>query len=235
MRVSIIQRLLDVIAPRSCVVCGRRLAPEEQLICLSCNLHLPRTHHVLDPYDNDLARTFWGRIDRFERAAALFYHYGGAQSSYPIYQLKYFHSPEIGVDLGRLMAQEMQQHGFFDGVDALIPVPLSTDRQRERGYNQSQLIAEGMSEVCHLPVLPKVVARKAYHGSQTTHERWGRLANVEHAFALLRPEPIAHRHVLLVDDIVTTGATICACAKELSQADEVRISVAAVAFADPRK
>lgn len=226
---------MDLVAPRSCVVCGGRLSPRESHLCLACNLHLPRTHHLDQPYDNDMARTFWGRIPHIERAAALVYHHGGAQSSYPVYLAKYTDRPELAHDLGLLMAEEMLASSFLEGIEAIVPVPLSADRLRQRGYNQSLLMARGMAEVSRLPVLPDVVGRKAYHASQTTYERWGRQENVAHAFTLLRPEAVAHRHILLVDDIVTTGATVCACAQALGQAEGVSISVASYGFVDQRR
>ncbi|MBM6993993.1 MAG: ComF family protein [Prevotella sp.] len=235
MRVSLPQRLLDLIAPRSCCVCGTRLAPEESHICLACNLHLPRTDHPIHPYDNDLAKVFWGRVRHMERAAALMYHHGGSQASYPIYRLKYHHQPDIGLTLGRMMALELLPHGFFEGIDALVPVPLSAKRQAERGYNQSELLARGIAEETGLRVQPDVLARREYHGSQTTRGRWERNANVEHAFSLLHGDKIRNSHVLLVDDIVTTGATLCACAKLLEQVEGVKISVASVGFVDQRR
>lgn len=235
MRVSFLQRVFDLIAPRFCCICGSRLAPEEDTICLSCNLRLPRTDHLLQPYENALAKTFWGRIKHIEKAAAMFYHYGGSQASYPIYNLKYDHRPEIGTALGRMMALEMEDAHFFDDIDVLIPVPLSTERQRERGYNQSEIIAEGMAEICDKPVLTNVLERREYRGSQTQKGRWERNENVENAFFLVNGDKIRNDHILLVDDVVTTGATICACAKQLEQVDGVKISVACIGFADPSR
>ncbi|MGI6242419.1 MAG: ComF family protein [Prevotella sp.] len=235
MRVGFLQRVFDLIAPRACCVCGARLAPEEETICLSCNLHLPRTGYVWQPYDNDLAKTFWGRIKHLEKAAAMFYHHGGSQASYPIYNLKYDHRPEIGTALGRMMATEMEEAGFFDDIDALIPVPLNAGRQRERGYNQSEIIAEGMAEVCSKKVLTDVLKRKEYRGSQTQKGRWERNENVENAFLLINGDKIRNSHVLLVDDIVTTGATVCSCAKQLERVEGIKISVAALGFADSRR
>ncbi|KXB48401.1 comF family protein [Bacteroidales bacterium KA00344] len=235
MRISFLQRVFDLIAPRLCCICGSRLAPEEDAICVSCNLRLPRTDHLLQPYDNALAKTFWGRIKHMEKAAAMYYHHGGSQASYPIYNLKYDHRPEIGTALGRLMALEMENAHFFNDIDVLIPVPLSADRQRERGYNQSEIIAKGMAEICGKPVLTNVLERREYRGSQTQKGRWERNENVENAFFLLNGNKIKNSHILLVDDVVTTGATICACAKQLEQVAGVKISVATIGFADLKR
>lgn len=235
MKISLLSRIMDLIAPRACCICGSRLAPEEVYMCLPCNVRLPRTDHAGNLYENDFAKVFWGRVKRIERAAALMYHQGGSQAAYPIYRLKYRHEPSIGLTLGRMMASELMASGFFEGIDLLVPVPLDPRRQAERGYNQSEMIARGMAEETGLRVETEAVERCQYHGSQTTMGRWERNSNVEHAFALRRGDKIRGSHLLLIDDVVTTGATICACAKVLEQVEGVRISVAALAFADPRR
>ena len=96
MRVSLLQRFFDLVAPRTCCVCGRRLAAEEDTICLCCNLRLPRTNYVDSPRDNEMAKCFWGRVEHLQKAVAMFFHDGGSQVSYPIYRLKYFHQPDLG-------------------------------------------------------------------------------------------------------------------------------------------
>lgn len=232
MRIGLLQRVFDLIAPRACCICGSRLAPEEEIICIGCNLHLPRTHHPANPYENDMAKMFWGRIRHMEKAAAWIYHRGGSQAALPIYKLKYHHRPELGLALGKMIGQEMEDAHFFDDIDCIIPVPLSKDRQRQRGYNQSRLIARGMAEVCGKPVLVDVLERRAYHGSQTQKGRWERNENVKDAFKLVCGDKISDAHVLIVDDVVTTGATVCACARQLEQAGEVRVSVAVIGMAD---
>lgn len=235
MKVSLLHRILDLVAPRSCCICGARLAAEESTVCTPCNLHLPRTDHLAHPYDNEMARVFWGRVRHIEKAVAMIYHQGSSQASYPIYDLKYHHRPEIGTALGQMMATDMAEAHLLDDIDVLVPVPLSSGRQRERGYNQSELIAQGMAEVCGKPVLTDVLRRTAFRESQTTKSRWARHENVEHAFALRHGDKIRNCHAMLVDDIVTTGATMCACARLLETIEGVKISVAAVGFVDPRR
>ncbi len=227
--------MLDLVAPRQCCICETRLGPEEHDICLSCLRHLPHTDHLQEPYDNDLAKVFWGRIVHIERAAAWIYHQAGSQALRPLYQLKYNHRPEIGVTLGRIMGKEMVQSGFLEGVDCIVPVPLAPQRQRQRGYNQSERIAQGISEVAGRPVITDAVRRTRFADSQTTKGRWGRNENVEGVFEAHNIDKIRNSHVLLLDDTVTTGATICACAQPLEQAGVRAISVAAVSFADPRR
>ena len=222
--ISFWHRLLDLISPRVCVVCGRRLSATEEVLCNKCNFHLPRTGFSNNPYENEMAKLFWGQIP-VERAAALFHYESHAETANIIYQLKYKDHPEIGPLMGRMMAAELQKEEFFDGIDVIVPVPLTRERLRQRGFNQSEEIAKGVSEITGLPINKDVVKRTVFQGSQTRRSRWERQENVEYAFQLTHGEPIAGKHLLIVDDVVTTGATIIACAKELAKAGNVKISV----------
>lgn len=226
---NLFRRLLDFIAPRSCVVCGRRLGIDDDILCPSCVLHLPRTDFHRSPLDNPMARLFWGVIP-VERVAAYIYYAPGSELARAVYDLKYHDRPDIGIALGRMMATEMQAAGFFEGIDLLVPVPLAPRRERQRGYNQSRQIALGISEVSGLPIGDCAVRRTVFKGSQTELSRWDRQQNVEDVFRLRDADSLRGRHVLLVDDIVTTGATITACARELLKACNVRISILSFGF-----
>lgn len=230
MKISFWTRLLDLISPRLCVVCDSRLSITEEVLCGKCNLHLPRTGYHRDPYENILAKTFWGQIP-IQRASALFYYEAHAETAAIIYQLKYKNHPEIGVVMGRMLAREVQGSGFFESIDAIVPVPLARKRQRQRGYNQSMEIARGISEISGLPIYNKVVRRTVFEGSQTRRGRWERNENVEKVFELTDGERIRNRHLLVVDDVVTTGATLIACAKALCLSEGVTVSVLALGFA----
>lgn len=228
--ISFWRRLLDLISPRLCVVCGHRLTVTEEAVCMKCNLHLPRTNYHLHAYENEMARLFWGQIP-VERAAAFFYYEAHAETANVLYELKYKHHPEIGEVLGRMFAQEIRAAGFFDGIDGIVPVPLAKKRLRQRGYNQSMEIARGVSEVTGLPVYGEVVRRNVFEGSQTSLGRWDRHTNVDQVFELMDGDTIHGQHLLLIDDVVTTGATSIACAKELIKAGNVKISILALGFA----
>lgn len=227
--ISFWHRLLDLISPRLCVVCGERLAMTEEIICGKCNLHLPRTGFHRDAYENDMAKLFWGQLP-IERAAALFYYESHAESANIVYELKYKNHPEIGEVMGRLMAKEIMASGFFDGIDGIVPVPLAKKRQRQRGYNQSLEIARGISEVTGLPICNQMVRRTIFKESQTSMGRWERNENVEHVFELADASAVRGQHLLVVDDVVTTGATVIACAKELVKAGGVSVSVLSLGF-----
>lgn len=230
MRISLWTRLLDLIAPRTCVACGRRLSVTEEAVCTACNIHIPRTGFHNRPYDNPLARLFWGQIP-IERATALFFYLPHSLTSRLVYSLKYHSRPDIGVVLGRQMASEMASSGFFDGIDGLLPMPLASKRRRQRGYNQSEMIAKGISEVTGIPVASNVVVRKSFERSQTQLDDWERRENVKGAFVLKAEEvDLEGRHLLVIDDIVTTGATILACTSVLKNVKDIKLSVLSLGF-----
>lgn len=222
-------RIVDFIAPRSCVICGRRLSPTERSLCSVCVLHLYRTTFQFTPEDNEMAQLFWGLLP-VERTAALIYYEPRSETAALIYKLKYGHRPDIGEDLGRIMAEEMKPAGFLDGIDVLLPIPLSKKRYWQRGYNQSEMLARGMSEVTGLPVITKAVRRTNFRQSQTSLTRKERQENVEGTFVLRHPEQLENKHVLLIDDICTTGATLLACSETIRSIKGIRISILTLGF-----
>ncbi|MBR1505598.1 MAG: ComF family protein [Prevotella sp.] len=224
-----LHRLFDFIAPRQCVVCGNRLAPNEHTLCASCLLYLPRTGYQFTPDDNPMVQTFW-HLTPIRRAAALFFFEPHSETARLVYSMKYGQRPDIGEDMGRVMANDMQQAHFFDGIDLLLPVPLSRKRLRQRGYNQSEQLAVGISDVTGLPVAKGVLRRLHFRQSQTSLSRHERQENVEGMFRLVDEAPLRGRHVLLIDDICTTGATLIACADALRNIEDIRISVLTLGF-----
>lgn len=228
-KISFWHRLFDLIAPRLCVVCRRRLSPTEKVLCAVCNLHLPRTGFQSSPTDNPMARLFWGIIP-VERVAALFFYEAGSRTSNILYDLKYHDRPEIGREMGRLMAREFMEAGFFEGIDLIVPLPLARKRQRQRGYNQSMELARGISQMTGLPICNEVVRRTHFEKSQTQMRHWERQENVANVFKVRDLSAVSGRHVLLVDDVVTTGATMVACAREILKAEGVSVSLLSLGF-----
>ena len=222
-------RILDFISPRLCVVCGERLSPTERSLCSVCMLHLPRTTYQFSPDDNPMAQLFW-HLTPIKRAAALLYYEPHSELARLIYDLKYHDRPDIGEDMGRLMANEMQLAHYFDGIDVLLPVPLSRKRLRQRGYNQSEMLAIGVSDITHLPVVTKALRRKHFVKSQTRLSRHERQENVEDMFELRDSSRLQGKHVLLIDDICTTGATLIACIDALKNIPGIRLSVLTLGF-----
>ena len=224
-----ITRILDFISPRLCVVCGQRLAPTERSLCSVCLFHLPRTDFHQKPLDNPMAQLFWG-LAPIEKAAALFYYHPHSETAQLVYRLKYNNRPDIGEDIGRVMANELQATDFFSDIDVLLPVPLASKRLRQRGYNQSEQLAIGISDITHLPIVTKALRRKHFQQSQTTLNRWQRQENVEDTFWLKDGSQLQDKHVLLIDDICTTGATLISCANTLKDIEGIRISVLTLGF-----
>lgn len=228
--IPFLARILDLLTPSTCHVCGSRLPAGADVLCPVCDARLPRTGYWQHPYDNTMARMFYGRIP-IERAAALFFHQPHSLTARVIYDMKYCNRPLTAVAMGRQLARECSVGGFFDGIDVIIPVPLTRRRQHGRGYNQSERLAQGISEVTGLPVVADAVRRTRFNGSQTSLDRRSRAANVEGAFSLRRADAVSGRHVLVVDDVVTSGATAIACAEAACAAGDVRISVLSLAVA----
>ena len=223
-RISFWHRVINLIAPEACMVCGCRLGIDETVLCTPCNLHLPRTLFASDPYNNVMARRFWGRIP-IERAAALFFYEAGSEVSHIIHNLKYYNHPEVGATMGHMAAEEMMPQGFFEEIDMIVPVPLERKHQRKRGYNQSVEIARGVSESTGLPVVTNAVERVSFHGSQTQKSVAQRMENVKDAFRLMGKVDLSNRHILVVDDIVTSGATVCACVQPMLDTPGLKVSV----------
>lgn len=229
MKSSIWTALFDLMSPRLCACCERRLSVTESTLCASCQLHMPLTQFDRHPQDNPMARRFWGIIP-IEQATALFFYEPRSELAQLIYSLKYSNRPDIGWELGRMAAALLQPRGFFSSIDAIVPVPLSRGRQWSRGYNQSKEIARGISCATGLPVYDDVVMRRYFRQSQTHLSHWQRKANTAGAFCLRDARKISGKHLLLVDDIMTTGATMTALAGELLKAPGVRFSIFTLGF-----
>ena len=221
----VLRGCLDVIAPRRCVACGRRLSCTEEYVCAVCLKHVPVTGFQTDPYENVMAKDFWGLVRQMEKAAAWFYYEPGSEFSNIIKELKYRHQPALGLYIGEMMAHKMNESGFFDDIDYMIPVPVTRKRKRQRGYNQAECIANGIQRVVPIPVATWAVERVEFDGSQTQLGRLDRMDNVGHAFRGKDMEALSHAHVLLVDDVTTTGATLTAVANVLQKVPDIRISV----------
>ena len=207
--------LLDLISPRRCLVCRQTLAESERHICVKCYLDLPRTGYHKAQH-SFLETNYWAKIP-IHRAAAYFFY--TEQNREILFGFKYHQKPQIGQYLGQLMAEEIvSQSDFFSGIDIIVPIPLHPGRQRQRGYNQSHYIAKGISQVTHIPICEKAVVRTIDNESQTHLLHTQRKDNVEGIFRCLHPELLRGKHILLVDDVITTGATTASCAQAVLQA-----------------
>lgn len=218
---------LFLLFPRCCVVCGRPLAKGEECICTLCNIKLPRTNFHLQK-DNPIERRFWGLIP-LERATSFFFYEKGSDFRSILHRLKYGGQKEIGAIMGRHMAAELLSSGFFQGMDVIIPIPLHKKKQQIRGYNQSEWIARGIAAVTGIPIDTESILRRKNTETQTQKSIFERRENVEGIFELQHSEPLIGKHVLIVDDVLTTGSTTVACASCLVDVEGIRISILTLA------
>ena len=222
--------LLDIFFPRTCACCSRVLTGTENQLCLQCLMDIPRTnmHRMAD---NQIEQLYWGKVE-IQHASAYFYYEQGSNYRKAIHRMKYGNRPLVGNVFGHVAAAELTSDGALHDVDLLLPVPLHRRRQRQRGYNQSWHIAEGMAEVMHLPVDTTSVERRIANESQTTKHYYERYHNVQGIFSVLHPEALNGCHVLIVDDVITTGSTTESLARTILQhTHHTRVSVFALAVA----
>lgn len=219
--------LLSLLFPRICYACGNHLMRNEKLICTECYVLIPRTNYHLED-DNPVARLFWGRC-RVEKAAVFSFYNRDSRIRRLIHNLKYKGVQEIGVELGKIYGHVLMNSGFTKDIDLVIPVPLHPSKERIRGFNQSYLISRGISEVTGLPVDAGSLYRVSRTSTQTKKSRYDRWKNVEGTFTVGDSCSVTGKHILLVDDVITTGSTMESCVNELLKSEGVRVSIAALA------
>jgi ComF family protein len=220
---------LSLFLPRLCLGCRAHLVRGERVLCTDCLLSMARTDFHRKR-GNTLEQAFWGRC-LVERAAAFSVYNRGSRIRKLIHALKYNGRTEIGKMLGELYGNILSESGFMTDIDMIVPVPLHPARQRQRGYNQSDYIAYGLSEASGVTVKKNIIRRTSQTGSQTKRGRYERWENVKSLFFVVDPEVIMGRHILVVDDVITTGSTMEACANALHEAGEVKVSLVALAAA----
>ena len=221
--------LTQLFFPHTCAGCGSDLLGNDNLICLQCLANLPETNFAQHA-NNPVEKIFWGRVP-VTAAMTGFYFSKHAIIQILIHQLKYKGNKAMGVFLGNRIGLQLNESTRFNKIDALIPLPLFPDKQKRRGYNQASIIAEGISEIIDVPVWNNIITRKIYTDTQTHKGRIDRWHNVKESFSLLNEGAIQNKHVLLVDDVITTGATTEACGAVLLSAKNVQLSIAALAYA----
>lgn len=221
--------LWDLFFPRPCVICGKSLLQMEDFICLHCFNSLPRTNLHLQK-DNEVEKNFWGKMP-IECATSYLYYSKGGDVRNILYELKYYGNKEIGRSMGRCMANEISTSGFFDGIDFIVPVPLHPKREKERGYNQSEWLAKGISDITHIPINKNVLIRISYSITQTHKTRIERFESMRGMFKCINPEVLKDKHILFVDDVLTTGATLVAASDAMAGVSGLRISVLTLALA----
>jgi ComF family protein len=224
----ILNDFVNLFYPSLCISCTNTLLKNEAFLCTRCLYFLPRTNFQYE-LDNPVARIFWGRV-RVDYATAYFYFNKGSRYQKILHQLKYKGKKEIGQAMGNLFGLELK-NSPFNQADLIIPVPLHRSKQRKRGYNQAEWIAMGLSEAMNIRLDAQSVIRVTASSTQTRKSRYDRFTNVQGIFAVKSPQNLENRHILLVDDVVTTGATLEALATQVLQVPNTRVSIAALAMA----
>ncbi|RYU86180.1 ComF family protein [Mucilaginibacter terrigena] len=221
---------VSLLFPQLCAACRASLVANEDILCTDCLYNLPFTNFHQQP-DNIVARQFWGKLN-IEAAYSLYYFNKGSKVQNMVHQFKYNGMHRIGNLLGNIAGQQLLQNSVFSTVDYIIPVPLHKKRLKTRGYNQSACFAEGLADKLNAAVEPDNLIRTVSTKTQTHKSRFARFQNMQEVFAVARPKDLEHKHVLLVDDIVTTGATLEACGIELLKVPGLKLSIATIAYAE---
>ena len=223
------ESIFHVVFPHVCDGCGSDLVNMESRLCLRCFASLPETNFEKHP-GNPVEKIFWGRIP-IVHATAQFYFTKESLMQRLMHQFKYKGNKELGLQLGRMMGNALKTTDRFNTVNGLIPLPLFPPKEKKRGYNQATILAEGIAEILDLPVLADVITRPHHTETQISKGRIERWRNIEGKFHLKGKESIQNKHLLLIDDVVTTGATLEACGNELLSAENVRLSIATLCLA----
>ncbi|MGQ7853113.1 ComF family protein [Pedobacter sp. WC2501] len=222
--------LFGLLFPNLCNACGTALFRHEKLICLKCLYDLPFTDYH-QYADNRVAKQLWGRLP-LNAAMAMLYFRKGAKVQNLIHNLKYNGRTDVGVLLGNMLGERLKTATLYQDIDLVIPVPLHRKKYKSRGYNQSTFIAGGIAAQMGIGISEDHLIRKNATESQTKKSRYIRYENMRDVFKVNSPEDIIGKHVLLVDDVITTGATLEACANVLLAIGAIKVSIAALAFAE---
>ena len=220
--------LLHLFIPHQCAGCGSDIMSRQQVLCMHCINRLPVTSFC-NHANNPVEKIFWGRMP-LTAAASYLYFSKDSVLQHIVHELKYKGNKELGAFIGRKMGEALLYAQRFKDADALVPLPLFAARERKRGYNQAALLCQGMAEILKLPVLTRVIRRHTHSETQTNKNRIDRWLNMQGKFVLQQPDAISNKHILLVDDVITTGATLEACGQELLTAPNTRLSIMTMAY-----
>lgn len=228
------QIVIDTLFPRFCLICNKRLGINEKDVCISCFCNMPFTHFKGEK-GNVIERLTCDDIICTKRANSFFFYEKESSYCTIFFHFKYYNHPEVAVTMGHMMAQELKDTDFFNDIDVIVPIPLSKERLKKRGYNQSERLARGISQVTGIPIDTTSVIRTVNNPTQTHLDAIQRNENVKDIFALSANENIHDKHILLVDDVITTGSTTRACAHAALKAPNIKISIISLACSSYHK
>lgn len=223
-----LQNFSHLFFPHNCLGCGTDVLNDDAVLCLQCFSNLPATGFMQQP-GNPVEKSFYGRIN-VAAAGSAFYFTKGSVIQNLMVELKYRGNKQAGFYMGRLLGMQLAETERFNTVDAIVPLPLNEKKERKRGYNQAQLIAEGVQAEWNKPILNKAVIRKLFTDTQTQKGRIERWQTMQNIFTVRDSATLEGKHILLIDDVVTTGASLEACAQPMLQVPAVTVSIATVAY-----
>lgn len=224
---SYLSAFISILFPQNCLACEGVIEQGEADICSICRINLPRTEFHLD-FQNTVAQKFWGKTKIEYAMAYLFFKKEGYVQKL-LHQLKYNNQPQIGEILGNWYAQELLENDFYKKFDVIIPVPMHPKKQKKRGYNQSACFGKGLAEVWQIPHAENGIKKIKNTVSQTKKSREERYNNMKDGFEIPVVEVIQDKNILLIDDVITTGATLEACANLLLEKGAKTVSIATIA------
>lgn len=217
-----------LIYPDYCVVCDQLLQRHEKSLCTGCLFDLPR-NNFHDDRENFVEQLFWGKV-KLEMATSYLNFVKGGKVQRIMHKFKYKGYKEVGDHLGKRFGAELKQT-CFQSVDGIVPIPLHRKKLKKRGYNQSEWLARGISKTLEKPLITDALVRHTFTDTQTKKSKFDRWQNVSEIFMLANHEEITGKHILIVDDVVTTGSTLEVAAAELLKCRDTRVSVATLAVA----
>ena len=226
---NLLSNFISLFYPKLCITCGEPLVAAESYFCLECFLKLPKTNYHLSP-DNRATDRFAGKIPVAKGASWLYYDKGGISQKL-IAEIKYRDNRNLGEWMGALLAKDWLASGFFHGIDCLVPVPLHPSKEKKRGFNQSETIALGISQITDIRINTKNVIRKKANETQTKKTLFERWKNTKDLFEVKDIDFFNNKHVLVVDDVLTTGSTLEAVVQSILKAKDVKISILSLAIA----
>lgn len=224
---KLLKHLINLIYPQVCPACGNLLTHSEETVCFSCRYFLPKTMYEKNP-ENPLAQSFWGQID-FHAVTAEYFFSKTGKVQHLLHQLKYKGNKDAGRFLGQQLGKSIKDAALFQGIDYLVPIPLHPKKEHLRTYNQSYVIAQGVEDVTKIPIVKDCLYRKVFTSTQTKKSREERWDNVKDIFDVKDNKTFENKHILLIDDVLTTGATLLAAGKTLSKITNITISAATTA------
>ena len=214
--------------PHNCVGCCSDVLGSDAALCIKCFMELPVTGFIEQP-NNPVEKIFYGRI-AVEQAGSAFYFTKDSTMQRLMIELKYRNNKNVGLYLGKLLGMQLAEYERFNDIDIIVPLPLNPKKEKKRGYNQATIIAEGIKTEWEKPILTTAVGRKIFTETQTQKGRVERWQNMQDVFIVKNAEALQDKHILLIDDVVTTGASLEACAATLLKVPGTKISIATVAY-----